>query len=180
MVQKIRKIYFTLLLLLTGEQKRARVISKFLDVKFGDNVRITGIPEFNTEPFLITIGNNVTITHGVTFHNHDGGVGVLRLKYPGLDVIKPIKIGNNVFIGSNTTIMPGVEVGNNVVIGASSVVTKNVPDNVVVAGIPAKVIKTIEQYEEKILQDALYLKNRKNIKKRKEEIIAKVNQAVKM
>ena len=56
----------------------------------------------------------------------------------------PVNIGNDVWIGGNCTILPGVTIGNNVVIAAGAVVTKDVPDNSVVGGVPAKVIKQIE------------------------------------
>jgi acetyltransferase-like isoleucine patch superfamily enzyme len=56
----------------------------------------------------------------------------------------PIKIGKNVWIGANVTVVPGVCIGNGAIIAAGSVVTKDVPENVVVAGVPAKVIKHIE------------------------------------
>jgi acetyltransferase-like isoleucine patch superfamily enzyme len=62
----------------------------------------------------------------------------------------PIIIGNNVWIGSNSTILPGVVIGDNSIIGAGSVVTKNVPSNVIVAGVPAKVIKKIEDNDEDV------------------------------
>lgn len=58
---------------------------------------------------------------------------------------KPVKIGKNVWVGAHATILPGVMVGDNAVIAAGAVVTKDVPANAVVAGVPAKVIKTIEQ-----------------------------------
>ena len=57
---------------------------------------------------------------------------------------KPVTIGNNVWIGGRAVINPGIHVGNNVVIASGAVVTKNVPDNVVVGGNPAKIIKQIE------------------------------------
>ena len=61
-----------------------------------------------------------------------------------LGIAKPVTIGNDVWIGANCTILPGVTIGNNVVIAAGAVVTKDVPDNCVVGGVPAKVIKEIE------------------------------------
>ena len=61
-----------------------------------------------------------------------------------LGIAKPVKIGNDVWIGGNVSIMPGVTIGNNVVIAAGAVVTHDIPDNVVAGGIPAKVIKPIE------------------------------------
>lgn len=56
---------------------------------------------------------------------------------------EPVTIGNNVWIGGSVTILPGVKVGNNVTIGAGSVVTKNIPDNVVAVGNPCRVVKEI-------------------------------------
>ncbi|MEO3404438.1 acyltransferase [Mucilaginibacter sp. CAU 1740] len=153
----LKKIIFELKLLKADPYQKWAVYAKYMGVNFGKGVRITGKPSFGSEPYLITIGDDVTIAHGVTFHTHDGGVGVLRKKYPGINIFKKIVVGNNVFIGSHATILPGIVIGNNVIIGASSLVSKNIPDNTVVAGVPAKKIKTLEEYEEKVLQDAVYL-----------------------
>ncbi|MDO4565403.1 MAG: DapH/DapD/GlmU-related protein, partial [Clostridia bacterium] len=57
---------------------------------------------------------------------------------------KPVTIGNDVWIGGNCTILPGVTIGNNVIVAAGAVVTKDVPDNCVVAGVPAKIIRNLE------------------------------------
>ena len=65
-----------------------------------------------------------------------------RRNYTG--IAKPVRIGNDVWIGGNVTILPGVTIGNNVVVAAGAVVTKDVPDNCVVGGVPARVIKAIE------------------------------------
>ena len=59
-------------------------------------------------------------------------------------IAKPIHIGNDVWIGGNVTIMPGLTIGNNVVIAAGAVVTKDVPDNSLVAGVPAKKVRDLE------------------------------------
>nr|WP_324248840.1 DapH/DapD/GlmU-related protein [Streptococcus macedonicus] len=61
-----------------------------------------------------------------------------------IGIAKPVTIGNDVWIGGNVTILPGVTIGNNVVVAAGAVVTKDIPDNCVVAGVPAKMIKTID------------------------------------
>ena len=61
-----------------------------------------------------------------------------------LGIAKPVTIGNDVWIGANVTILPGVNIGNNVVVAAGAVVTKDVPDNVLIGGVPARVIKEIE------------------------------------
>lgn len=88
----------------------------------------------------IFIGDGVLIGHNVVLAtiDHDLRPQSRRGMYP-----KSIKIGRNVWIGSNSTILPGVTVGDNAVIGAGSVVTRDVPENMVVAGNPAKVIKSI-------------------------------------
>ncbi len=88
----------------------------------------------------IFIGDGVLIGHNVVLAtiNHDLRPQSRRGMYP-----KPIKIGRNVWIGSNSTILPGVSVGDNAVIGAGSVVTKDIPENMVAAGNPARVIKSI-------------------------------------
>ena len=61
-----------------------------------------------------------------------------------LGIAEPVTIGNDVWIGGNVTILPGVTIGNNVVVAAGAVVTKDIPDNCIIGGVPAKVIKTIE------------------------------------
>ncbi len=91
----------------------------------------------------IKLGDNVQLAPGVhlisanhkheNFHQHLKG--------------KPIKIGNDVWIGSNTVILPEVEIGNNVIIGAGSIVTKNIPNNSIAVGNPCKVIKEKPPYQ---------------------------------
>ncbi|MBR1692050.1 MAG: sugar O-acetyltransferase, partial [Lachnospiraceae bacterium] len=61
-----------------------------------------------------------------------------------LGIAKPITIGNDVWIGGNVTILPGVTIGNNVVVAAGAVVTHDVPDNCLVGGVPAKILKQLE------------------------------------
>lgn len=139
-------------LFISSPYKKASVYAKYKGIKFGKNVRILHYPRWGSEPFLIEIGDNVTITRGVSFVNHDGGVALFRKQYPGLNVYGKIKVGNNVFIGINSIILPGVKIGNNVIIGAGSVVNRDVPDNLVVAGVPAKVIKKIDEYKESTLK----------------------------
>lgn len=133
--------------------------AEFLGVKVGSNCRIL-TEKFGSEPWLISIGDNVTVSSLVTFVNHDGtgwlykDVKGRRYKY------SKIEIGNNVFIGANSIIMPGVKIGSNCVIGAGSVVTKSIPDGTVVAGNPARYINSYDVLMEKIphwaSEDQLY------------------------
>lgn len=123
--------------------------ARSIGVKVGRNCRLISV-SFSTEPYLITLGDHVSAT-ATRFETHDGGIWVLRDEHPEIDIVKPITVGNNVFIGYGSVIMPGVKIGNNVVVGAYSVVTKDIPDNSVVAGIPAKLIKSIDDYKSKAL-----------------------------
>lgn len=92
----------------------------------------------------VTIGNNVLIgpntgiyTAGHPLHHMDRALG--------LEFALPVNVGNNVWIGGNVIINPGISVGDNSVIGSGSVVTKNIPANVVAAGNPCKVLREITE-----------------------------------
>lgn len=137
--------------------------AKKIGVKMGENVEIYGNPfnMFGTEPWCITLGNNVHITRDVLFITHDGGTLLYRHIIPDLEITAPITIGNNVYIGVRSIIMPGVKVGDNCIIAAGSIVTKEVPNNSVVGGIPAKFIKTTNEYFEGIKKRSLHLGNLK-------------------
>lgn len=96
-------------------------------------------------PWLISIGDNVTFAPGVCVLSHDASTKKLL----GYSKVGNVTIKNNVFVGANTTILPNVTIGNNVIIGANSLVCNDIPDNYVVAGNPAKIICTLEEYENK-------------------------------
>lgn len=106
----------------------------------GKNVFINACCKFQDQGG-IEIGNGVLIGHNVTLAtlNHDERPQFRQNIYP-----KPIKIGDYVWIGSNATILQGVTIGNGAIIGANAVITKDVPQNSVVAGVPARVIRKIE------------------------------------
>lgn len=106
---------------------------------------------WSSEPYLIKIGNNCAITSGVKIFTH-GGARVMRHKYPNFDCFGKVTLGNYVYLGSNTLVLPGVEIGDNVLVAAGSVVTKSIPSGVVVAGNPAKFVCTIEDYEKNNLK----------------------------
>ena len=138
--------------------------AKYIGVKVGNDCRLISC-NYSTEPYLITLGDHVSATNAY-FETHDGGVWVLRDKNPELDIIKPITVGNNVFIGYGTLILPGVEIGNNVVIGARSVVSKSIPSNSVAVGVPCRVIKSIDDYRDKVMSVGDNTKNMSSFKKR--------------
>ena len=92
----------------------------------------------------VVFGNNVFIAPGCGFYTAEHPLDVEQ-RNKGLEYAKPITIGNNVWIGAQCIILPGVTVGDNSVIGAGSVVTRDIPANVVAAGNPCRVLKNIEQ-----------------------------------
>ena len=106
---------------------------------------------WSSEPYLITIGNHCQITSGVKFFTH-GGAQVVRDRYPTFDLFGKIVVGDWVYIGNNSLIMPGVTIENHVLVAAGSVVTKSIPSGVVVGGNPARIICTIDEYLAKNLQ----------------------------
>lgn len=109
-----------------------------------------------TRPWLINIGKNVKITENVTILTYGYDWSVLKGLYGDiLGSSGKVTIGDNVFIGMKSTILKGVTIGNNVIIGANSLVNKDIPNNVVVAGNPAKVIMTIEDYYKKRIKRQL-------------------------
>ena len=142
--------------------------ARSLGVCVGRRVRLVAMDggTFGSEPYLIEIGDHVTIAFGVRFITHDGGVWVFRDGDDDIDVFGRIRVGNNVFIGLQAIIMPGVTIGDNVVIAAGSIVTRDVPRNTVVAGVPAKVIKGLDEYYEQVKKKAVRVRGLSQRKKK--------------
>jgi acetyltransferase-like isoleucine patch superfamily enzyme len=153
-IKLIRNVYRTIYARINHEG-----FARSEGVIMGENVHIYGDPlhMFGTEPWCITLGNNVYVTTDVLFITHDGGTLLFRDKIPDLEITAPIVVGDYVYIGVRSTILPGVKIGDNCIIAAGSVVTKDIPNNSVVGGIPAKFIKTTEEYLEGIKSRSLHL-----------------------
>ena len=114
----------------------------------------------SSEPYLIKIGDNTTISFEVVFITHDAATRVIRHlpdKNPETVIYGTIEVGRNCFIGARTTILPNVKIGDNTIIGACSLVNRDIPSNVVAAGNPCKVICTLDEYQEKHKKDFLYM-----------------------
>lgn len=165
----MRIISYLVLRLFLGKRRYLR----YIGVRFGACVDVFTSPlNFGSEPWLVKIGDNVTISADVLFVTHDGATRLFRKKHPSANMIfgnkyAPINIGNNVFVGARSIIMPGVTIGDNVVIGSGSVVTKSIPDGLVVAGVPARTLYSIDEYEDKCMANLLTLnaRNRSELKK---------------
>ena len=124
-----------------GEYSTSKL--KKMGMKVGKNFnRQNGVILDPSHCWLITIGDNVTLAPRVHILCHDASTKVF-LNYTK---IGKVTIGDNVFVGASSVILPNVKIGNNVIIGANSTITKDIPDNVVVAGNPACVICTLDEY----------------------------------
>ena len=152
---------------ITPVKKKYIWCEKFFGVSFGRNVSIIGFPRWASEAYLISIGDDVTIAHNVVFHTHDGGVRVFRKGVPGINVYGKIEVGSNVFIGSDSIIMPNVSIGDNVVIGSGSLVSRSIPGNMVAVGSPASPIKSIEEYRTECIKKGMIIPPNLSAKQKK-------------
>ncbi|MFA9492825.1 acyltransferase [Streptococcus sp. E17BB] len=125
-------------------------------VKIGNNCEIYKSAQFGSEPYLIQLGNHVRVNAGVNFVTHDGGLWVLRNhpKYKEVfaqaDRFGKILVKDNVHIGTNAMIMPGITIGENAIVATCAVVTKDVPPNTIVGGVPARIIESLDEYASKM------------------------------
>lgn len=136
------KIVRKLLEYLRGEPQHLNKLLK-RGLKIGDNFkRMGGVIIDPSHCYHITIGNNVTLAPRVHILAHDASFGVFTGNTRAANVV----LGDDVFVGAGSIILPGVHVGNRVIIGAGSVVTKDIPDNSVAVGNTARVICSLENY----------------------------------
>lgn len=101
---------------------------------------------FSSEPYLVTLGDNVFISINAHFVCHDGSTLPFRAEIPDLELAGEITVGNNVFIGMGALILPNVNIGNNCIVGANAVVTRSVADGTIVAGNPARVVGQTDDF----------------------------------
>ena len=119
-----------------------------LGAEIGPDVEIYGahLFTFGSEPYLVSIGRGVTISHDVDFITHDGGLRVARAEYPGAYLYGRIEIGDGCFLGAHSVFLPGASVGAGSVIGAGAVVSGKIPPGVVATGTPARPVKPVTDY----------------------------------
>lgn len=122
-------------------------------VLIGENCTIGKVSTITIDvsrPYLVEIGNNVRLNKGLTIMTHDFSTIVFKMSYGELlPSSGRVKIGNNVYFGQNCTVLKGVTIGDNCIIGFGSLVMKDIPSNSVVAGVPAKVVCSLDDYYEK-------------------------------
>lgn len=124
-----------------------------LGMKIGEGTYIVDTKDIvvdTSRPELIEIGNNVRLNKGTQILSHDWGSYLFINAYGDfIPAHDKVTIGSNVWTGRNVTILRGVTIGSNVLIGNGAMVTKNIPDNSVAVGFPAKVIMSLDEYYEK-------------------------------
>lgn len=132
---------------------------------------LNSVKSFGTEPWLIEIGQRVTIAEGVLLYTHDGVSRVFRAGLPNSspwgNLFGTVRILDNCFIGANSIIMPGVQIGPDSIVGAGSVVTHDVPPQMVVAGVPAQILCSLDEYRERYQRDMIPIKaaNRRELRR---------------
>lgn len=134
--------------------------SGYGEPNLGKNVQIIGGANFGSEPYLITIGNDTTVSFDCAFVTHDAATRVIR-NLPNQNketvIYGPITIGKNCFIGCRSVILPNVKIGDNCIIGAGSIVNRDIPSNTVAAGSPCRPICSLDEYIEKHKDDFMYI-----------------------
>ena len=143
----IRRLAYEILRVTAGTSAAAQ----YLGVRVGRDCRII-TRDLGSEPWMIRVGDRVTIANNVSILTHDGSTGLIRDSKGRRFRYARVEIGDDVFIGVQCVILPGVRIGTRVIVAAGSIVTSSVPDGVIVAGNPARVIGKFSDYERRILQ----------------------------
>lgn len=140
-----------------------------IGTEVGENCFIFSDKVETTEPYLVSIGNNVTISYNVSFNTHDDSVEAYYKK--DTLIVGKITIGNDCFVGVGSVILPGVTLSDNCIVGAGSVVTKSFEQGSVIAGNPARKICTVDELYEKN-KELIIDTTGKGFKERKDYIMA--------
>lgn len=147
LINKAKKVYYT-----SSSERYIKYLRK-RGVKIGLGCIFRDVKTSRidiTRPSLVEIGNNVDMNHNFQIMTHDWASGVFRNVFHNiLPSSGKVKIGNNIYFGTDVIVLKGVTIGDNCVIAAGSIITKDIPANSVAAGVPAKVICTLEEYYEK-------------------------------
>lgn len=154
---------------------RPKYFAKLSGVAMGSGCVIM-TKELGSEPYMITIGHRVELTSGVRFVNHDGALWCVRNLYPeyrNADIIDHIRIGNNVFIGTNTTVLYGVRISDDTIIGANSLLLSGEQYGPgVFGGVPAKYICSIEEF---VAKKSVFFQNTKQMSAQQKKSYYKTN-----
>ena len=151
-----KRLWHTIMLNVRNGYERANYLRNHrLFHRIGKKVYIQGriLPLYSE---LISLGDNVIISSHVSFITHSyihamlNSAADLSIVDKLQEQVGCIEVGDNVFIGANTTILSNVRIGSNVIVAAGSIITKDVPSNSIVGGVPAKVIEPLDEYLEKL------------------------------
>lgn len=129
--------------------------SRNAGVTIGERCKLNGVPNWGSEPYLISIGDHTEVSFDVAFITHDGATWVFREEERYRKVLRfgKIRIGSNCFIGARSTILPNVTIGDHVIVAAGAVVSKSIPSGEVWGGVPARFIMKTSDYAEKCLRE---------------------------
>ncbi len=134
---------------LLGKMGKETVITPPFWCDYGYNISVGDYFYSNhgmiiTDGAKVTFGDNVFVAPNCCFTTAEHAIDP-EMRKSGVEIAKPITIGNNVWIGAGSVILAGVEIGDNTVIGAGSVVTRSIPENVVAVGVPCRVMREITE-----------------------------------
>lgn len=147
----LRRILGEIRIRLADEYRRPEIFRRE-GAEIGRGCRLL-VATLGSEPYLVSIGDETLVSGGVQFLTHDAGTWVFRREHPTAGRFGRITVGSHVFIGAASIILPGVTIGDRSIVGAGAVVTEDVPPDVVVAGVPARIVNSAADYKKRTLRD---------------------------
>ncbi len=154
-LRSVRGTLSRLRLKLASPYSRAELLRRD-GARIGTGCRLLSY-SLGSEPWLVSIGDDTLVSHGVEFITHDGGAWVVRDRHPRINAFGRVSVGRRCFIGANSMLLPGTVIGDRSVVGAGAVVRGRFAPGSVIAGVPARVIGTVDEYETKLLGRSLDL-----------------------